>query len=47
MVHVTSLRMSREDEVEDRQGNAIGCIRVFYTYFAVFVVLCRRAILVF
>jgi hypothetical protein len=47
MVHVTSSRMSHEDEVEDGRVDATGCIAVFYPYFVIFIVLRPRGILVF
>jgi hypothetical protein len=47
VVHVASLRMSHEDEVEDGWVDATGCIRLFYRYLAIFVVLRPRDILVF
>jgi hypothetical protein len=47
VVHVTSSWMSHEDEVEDSRVDAIDCIRPFYPYFVIFVVLGDRGILVF
>jgi hypothetical protein len=47
MVHVASSWRSREDEVEDRRVDAMGCIRLFYPNFAIFDVLDPRGILVF
>jgi hypothetical protein len=47
VVHVTLSRRSGEDEVEDERIDATGCIRVFYPYFAVFVILDRMDISVF
>jgi hypothetical protein len=47
MVHVTlSLRLHRV-EAEDRQIDAMGCIRHFYLNFTAFVVLVSKNILVF
>jgi hypothetical protein len=46
-VHMASSRRSREDEVKDGRVNTTGCIRLFYPYFTVFVVLGHRCILVF
>jgi hypothetical protein len=39
MVHMALLWMSRGDEAEDGRANAMGCIRLLYLNFAVFVVL--------
>jgi hypothetical protein len=47
MVHVASLRRSRENQVEDRQVNAMGYVEHCYSYFAIFIVLDHRSILVF
>jgi hypothetical protein len=47
VVHVPSSRRSREDEVEDGRVDTIGCIRLFYSNFIVFIVLGPRGILVF
>jgi hypothetical protein len=47
VVHVASSWMSHEDEAEDGRVDAMGCIRLFYPYFVVFIVLGRRVILVF
>jgi hypothetical protein len=47
VVHVASSWRSCEDEVEDRRVDAMGCIRPFYPYLTVFVVLSSRCILVF
>jgi hypothetical protein len=47
VVHVPSPRGSHEDEAEDGRINAMGCIRLFYPYFTIFVVLDPRGILIF
>jgi hypothetical protein len=47
MVHTTSSRRSHEDKAEDGWVDVIGCIRLFYPYFAVFIVLSHRDILIF
>jgi hypothetical protein len=47
VAHVTSLWRSRENEVEDGWVDAMGYIRPFYPYCAIFVVLGDRCILVF
>jgi hypothetical protein len=47
MVHVASPWRSREDQVEDRRGIAMGCIGPYYPCFAIFFVLGPRGILVF
>jgi hypothetical protein len=47
VVHVASSWRLCKDEVKDRRVDATGCIRLFYPYFAVFVVLGLRGILVF
>jgi hypothetical protein len=39
MVNMASLKRSREDEVEDRLVDVMGCIRLFYSNFAIFIVL--------
>jgi hypothetical protein len=44
---VASSRRSYKDEVKDRRVDAMGCIRLFYPYFIVFIVLGPRGILVF
>jgi hypothetical protein len=44
---VASSWRSREDEAEDGRVDATGCIRLFYRYLAIFVVLGPRGILVF
>jgi hypothetical protein len=47
MVHVASLWRSCGDEVDDKRVDAVGCIRLFYPNFAVFIVLCLKGNLVF
>jgi hypothetical protein len=47
VVHVASPRRSREDEAEDRRVDVTGCIKLFYPYFVIFIVLGARGILVF
>jgi hypothetical protein len=47
MVHVASSRRSCAVELEDGWVDAIGCIRPYYAYFAVFIVLVPRGNLVF
>jgi hypothetical protein len=47
MVHVASSSRSHEDEAEDGWVDAMGCIRLFYPYFADFIVLYPMSILVF
>jgi hypothetical protein len=47
MVHVASSWRSCGDEVDDKRVDAMGCIRLFYPNFAVFVVLCLKGNLVF
>jgi hypothetical protein len=46
MVHVPSSRRSRGDEAEDGRVDAMGCIRLFYPNFAIFVVLGHKGSLV-
>jgi hypothetical protein len=46
MVHVTSSRRSCGDETEDGWVNAMGCIRLFYSNFVVFIVLRHKGSLV-
>jgi hypothetical protein len=46
-VHVASSRRSREDEVKVRWVDMMDCIRLFYSNFAVLIVLDARGILVF
>jgi hypothetical protein len=41
-VHVASSRRSRENEVKDEWVDVMGCIRLFYPNFAIFVVLCHE-----
>jgi hypothetical protein len=43
VVHVTSSWRLREDEVEDRRVDAMGCIGLFYPNSAIFIVLGPRA----
>jgi hypothetical protein len=47
MVHMTSLRRSREYEAEDERVDTMGCIRLFYPNFVVSSTLGLRGILVF
>jgi hypothetical protein len=47
MVHVTSLLRSRADEAKDGRVDAMGCIRLFYPNFFIFIVLGHKGILVF
>jgi hypothetical protein len=47
MAHMASSRRSRGDEAEDGGDDAMGCIRLFYPNFVVFIVLGPRGILVF
>jgi hypothetical protein len=47
VVHVAQSRKSREDQVEDGQINARGCIGPFYSTLIVFIVLVHRDSLVF
>jgi uncharacterized protein YktB (UPF0637 family) len=42
MVHVASSRRSRGDKAEDRWVDVMGCIRLFYHNFVVFVVLVHK-----
>jgi hypothetical protein len=44
MVHVASLRRSRGDEAEDGHIDVMGCIRLFYPNFAIFIVLGPKGI---
>jgi hypothetical protein len=46
-VHVAPSRRSHEDQVEDGRLDVTGCVRLCYPYFAVFIVLDTRGILVF
>jgi hypothetical protein len=46
MVHVSSSWRLRGDEAEDRRVNAMGCIRLFYSNFTIFVVLGHKCSLV-
>jgi hypothetical protein len=47
VVHVASSRRSHEDEVQGGWVDVMGCIRLFYPNFVVFIVLDHRGILVF
>jgi hypothetical protein len=47
IVHVTSSRWLRRCQVEDGRVDATDCFELCYSYFAVFIVLGRRVILVF
>jgi hypothetical protein len=47
MVHMALSKRSCEDEAKDGRVDAMGCIRLFYPNFAIFVVLGHRGILVF
>jgi hypothetical protein len=46
MVHVASLWMSRGDEAENERVDAMSCIGLFYTNFAIFFVLGHKGSLV-
>jgi hypothetical protein len=46
VVHVASSQRLREDESEDGRVNAMGCIRLFYPNFTVFIVFGSRGSLV-
>jgi hypothetical protein len=46
MMHVVSSWRLRADAVEDRWVDAIGCIRLFYPNFVIFVVLGHKGNLV-
>jgi hypothetical protein len=46
MVHVTSLRRSREDQVENRRIDASDCTKPCYLYFAIFYILDPKGILI-
>jgi hypothetical protein len=46
MVHVASSWRSRGDKAEDGQVDAMGCIRLFYPNFAIFVVLGHKGNLI-
>jgi hypothetical protein len=39
VVHVAPSWRSREDQVEDGQVDALGCVRVCYPYFVIFILL--------
>jgi hypothetical protein len=47
MLHMASSRSLRRVEAEDGRVDATGCIRPYYPYFAVFIVLGPTDILVF
>jgi hypothetical protein len=47
VVHVASSQRSHKDEAEDGRVDAMGCIRLFYPYFVLFMVLGPRGNLVF
>jgi hypothetical protein len=47
MVYVAPSRRSREDEVNDGQVDATGCVGPCYPYFIIFYVLDHRGILTF
>jgi hypothetical protein len=47
VVHMVSSQRLCEDEVEDGRVDAVGCVRPYYPYFAIFVILGPRGILVF
>jgi hypothetical protein len=46
MVHMASSRRSHGDEAEDRRVDVMGCIRLFYPNFTIFIVLCHKGNLV-
>jgi hypothetical protein len=46
MVHMASSRRSHGDEAEDRWVDVMGCIRLFYPNFTIFIVLCHKGNLV-
>jgi hypothetical protein len=46
MVHMTSSRRLRGDEIEDGWVNAMGYIRLFYPNFVVFIILSHKGSLV-
>jgi hypothetical protein len=46
IVHITSSRRSHEDEAKDKRVDAMGCIKLFYPNFTVFVVLDHKNSLV-
>jgi hypothetical protein len=46
MVHMASSWRSRGDETKDRRVDAMGCIRLFYPNFIVFIVLGHKDSLV-
>jgi hypothetical protein len=47
MVNVASSRMLCRVEVQDRRGDAMGCIGPFYPNFTIFIVLGPSGVLVF
>jgi hypothetical protein len=47
MVHVTPLRRSHEDQVEDGRVNTMSYVKPSYPCFVVFIVLGPRGVLVF
>jgi hypothetical protein len=46
MVHVASSQRSCGDEAEDERVNVMGCIRLFYPNFAIFIALGHKRSLV-
>jgi hypothetical protein len=46
MMHVTSSQGLRGDEAEDGRVDAMGCIRLFYPNFTVFIVLGHKGSLI-
>jgi hypothetical protein len=46
MVHVASSRMLHGNEAEDRRVDAMGCIRLFYPNFAIFLIFGHKGNLV-
>jgi hypothetical protein len=46
MVHVASSLRSRGDEAEDGRVNAMGCIKLFYPNFVIFIILGHKGSLV-
>jgi hypothetical protein len=47
MMHMALSCRSHEDKVDDGWVDVMGCIRLFYPYFIIFVVLVPMDILVF
>jgi hypothetical protein len=47
LVHMVSSRRLRRDQVEDGRVNVVSCIGLCYPYFAVFLILDCRNILIF